>query len=443
MDGQVPAAPVAPDAPATTDPAVGVPVNQAEIPLARSGVSAGHPPASADPDPQHPAHRVRLLARRLVRPGDDREALRWWVLSRLAALWIASQAGWLFARSNTVPAYLERWYTWDSQYYVKIAQYGYDGPPGNETPLEAFFPGMPLLLRAVHLVVRDWTLAGLLISFVAGAVAVVALSRLAVLELGERAGGRAALLFCVSPLTVFMAAGYTEALFLAFAIPAWLQARRGRWAVACVLAAGASSVRITGLFLAVALVVEYASGRLPQRIRPRHHPAAPPWRALPWLAVPFLPILAYSSYLRVRTGDWTYWLEAQAKGWNRHFTGFTKTFESTWNAAFHSSSPNFQWAFRVELIAVALGVALVAVLLARARFGEAVYVGASLLSLTTSTWYFSVGRAALLWWPLWIGLAALAIHRRHGTRFTQLYVFASAPLAVLAVAAFTTWRWVG
>src|SRR5581483_554825 len=107
--------------------------------------------------------------------------------------------------------------------------------------------------RAVHLVIPDWRLAGLTVSLCAGCVAVVALARLASLDHGPDAARPAVLFLSVCPLTVFLTAGYTEALFLAFALPAWLQARRGRWWVAGALAAGASTVRVTGLFLAAAL----------------------------------------------------------------------------------------------------------------------------------------------------------------------------------------------
>jgi Mannosyltransferase (PIG-V) len=446
MDTRSPLTPAGQVTPDLPTPAV-----EPDLPVTVAGpVTPAVPDVAAQGGPAAvPGGAVRLagwVRRRLAGfAAHDREAVGWWLLSRVAALWIAVHAALMFGNgSGRLPGFLRRWYTWDAQYYVKIARFGYDGPPGERAPLEAFFPGMPMAIRALHVVVPNWTLDGLLVSFLAGAVAVVALARLAVLDGGPRAGGRAALLFCVSPLAVFLAAGYTEALFLAFALPAWLMARRGRWPAACLLAAGASCVRVTGLFLAAGLAVEFLASRLPRRAwRPAHLPPAP-LRHLPWLAVPLLPVLGYFAYLRARTGDWGYWWTAQEKGWFRHYTGFRETFLTTWHAAFGTAySPNFRWSFRVELVAVAVGVVLVAVLAARRRFGEAVYVATSLVALATSTWYLSIARAALLWWPLWTMLAALAVHPRVGPAVTRVYLFASAPLAVLAVAAFTTGRWVG
>ncbi len=307
---------------------------------------------------------------RSSRFAPERDALAWWVLSRLAALWIAANAAWVFAKDdNPVGPYLERWYTWDTQYFVKIAQHGYTEIPGDTGVYEAFFPGMPAALWIVHLVVPSWIVAGLLISFVGGGIAVMAMARLAEDEFGTGVGARAALLLCVSPLGVFLAAGYTESLFLAFAMPAWLMARRGRWLAAGALAAGASCIRITGLFLAAALIVEFVSTWLPARFRAPAHPGAAPtriWQAA-WLALPFLPVIAYFGYLKSSTGSWNYYFEAQKLGWGREYAGFSKTFHSMWNAAFtQGGAPTWQWAYRLEILAVAIGVGLVIFLLAQA-----------------------------------------------------------------------------
>ncbi|MFD2356882.1 mannosyltransferase family protein [Nonomuraea ferruginea] len=87
----------------------------------------------------------------------------------------------------------------------------------------------------MHLVVPDWSAAGLIVSLVAGAVAMVALARLAEHEGAQ--GWMAVLGLVLFPAAVFLSAGYSESLFLAFAIPAWLAARQGRWPAAAALAA--------------------------------------------------------------------------------------------------------------------------------------------------------------------------------------------------------------
>ncbi len=62
-------------------------------------------------------------------------------------------------------------------------------------------------------------------------------------------------------MAVFLAAPYAEALFAALAFWAWLLARRGAWVWAGLLAAGATLVRVNGLFLAIGLVVLFLTSR--------------------------------------------------------------------------------------------------------------------------------------------------------------------------------------
>src|SRR5260370_26116805 len=75
---------------------------------------------------------------------------------------------------------------------------------------------------------HDVIAAGFVVSLVATAVALVTLWRLTADTLGDAAGGRAVLYLVLTPYAVFLAAVYSESLFLAFAIPAWLAATRGR-----------------------------------------------------------------------------------------------------------------------------------------------------------------------------------------------------------------------
>lgn len=361
-----------------------------------------------------------------------REALRLWLLTRAGTLAVVGSAAYLFAGDPVLPSYLDRWVHWDVVHYQTIAERGYEQSPTG-TPLAAFFPGLPLLLGALAALGVGYTLGGLLVSFLAGAVAVVALAHLAEGEGPAGAGRRSVLLLLLAPPAVFLAAGYTESLFLAFALPAWLAARSGRWWSAGLLAAGASSVRVTGLFLAAGLVVEFLTGR-------RTAGARRAAQALP-LLLPLGPPLAYAAYLQERTGNWLAWLDAQQQGWDRSFTAPAQALRTTWEAAFGAAQPiGFAWMFRVELLVVLAGLLLTAWLLWRRRWGEATYVGLQLAAFATSTWYFSVPRAALLWWPLWTALAAWSLRR---PAVLTGYLVLVAPFSVVFACLFAIGRWAG
>ncbi|MEW2071131.1 mannosyltransferase family protein [Streptomyces sp. NPDC007346] len=385
----------------------------------------------------------------------DRRVLRLYLLTRIS-LWITAHgARWLFPRGSDVreaAPVLAPFQQWDANHYLHIARDGYF--PLNAGPWvsgwdnrEAFFPGFPLLLRAVHVIVPNWTAAGLLISLVAGAVAVLALSRIARSYVPDGApdgvpdgvpedadGRRTALFFLISPCAVFLAAGYTEALFLAFALPAWLAARRHRWASACTLTALATTVRVSGLFLAAALAVLFVLTALSAR-------NGRAWRGSAWLALPALPPAAYSWYLHARTGDWMAWKHAQERGWYRDFHTPWEAWSNTWDAAFDGvHTTGYAFMFQAELAAMLVGLALVVWLARHRRWPEAVYVALSLWALGTSYWYTSVPRATLLWWPLWAGLAALSLRRPW---FKAAYLCVAAPLSALVALAFLTGRWAG
>ncbi|MGV4926717.1 mannosyltransferase family protein [Streptomyces sp. BHT-5-2] len=398
------------------------------------------PRIPADAPRRKPSYRAVAgrLGARLGR--DDREVLWLYLLTRVGLWATAYCVRWLFPQSSAAHApqsLFSAWQQWDWWHYLHIAQDGYF-PQGAGPWLprwdnrEAFLPGFPLVLRAVHTVVPHWTAAGLLISFVAGAIAVVALARITRLALGNTtAGRRAALFFLLSPCAVFLAAGYTEALFLALALPAWLAAQRHNWPLAALLTCLATTVRVSGLFLAAALAVHWLT-----TVRPRPH-----WHALPWLALPALPPLLHSWYLQRNTGDWMAWKHAQERGWHREFHTPWDALQHTWTDAFgHTQTTGYAIEFQAELLAMLVGLVLTGLLLRRRRWAEAVYTGLSLWALGTSYWYMSIPRATLLWWPLWVLVAAWSLRN---PRVTTAYACLAAPLMTVLTVTFMTGRWAG
>ncbi|GAA3050329.1 hypothetical protein GCM10020229_72280 [Kitasatospora albolonga] len=390
-----------------------------------------------------PARSPEATRSRWLRPGD-RDVLWLYAASRIGLWALAHCARWVFSADGGVrhPAgVLTPFERWDWTHFLAIAKNGYF--PGRSGPWqagwdhrEAFFPGFPACLRLVHFVVPDWTVAGLLVSFVAGAVAVLALARIAEQELADAAAGRrAALLLLLSPCAVFLALGYSESLFLAFALPAWLAARRGDWGAASLLAAFATAVRVSGLFLVAALVVQFVVAGRARRATWRQ------WCEGLWFLFPFLPVAHFHWYLYTRTGDWSAWTHAQQKGWGREFYAPWETWQHTWNSAFSHTQPiSFAAEFQLELCAAVAGLLLLAVLTARRRWAEAVYVLLNLAALASSFWYMSVPRATLLWWPLWIVLAKRSLA---SPRFTTGYLTVVAPLSTVVALAFFSGRWSG
>ena len=363
-----------------------------------------------------------------------RGALGLWLASRLAVLLLglaaAREVG--GAGVTEVPGPLRGWYHWDVALFIKVARYGWFSPAyADRTAVD--LPGLPLALRLAHTVVPDWVAAGLVVSLLAGAVAVVALWQLATLDApageADATGRLAVLLLVVSPYAVFLFAGYSEALFLAFATTGWLAARRERWLLAAVLVSGATATRVTGLALALALAVHYLV----------EHRGRPDRRAA-FLLLPALPVAAFVVHLHALSGSWTAYSDAQREGWGRGFALPWEGWQATWAGALRTNqSAAYQVFWCAELAAAVVGVLLTVVLLRQQRLGEAAYVGGNTLLMTCTTYYASGVRSVLVWFPLWLLLARTVVHR---TWLAALLVWVSAPLTAVVTIGFTQGSWI-
>jgi hypothetical protein len=128
-------------------------------------------------------------------------------------------------------------------------------------------------------------------------------------------------------------------------------------------------------------------------------------------------------------------------GWFRTFTNPKAAWDQTWRAAFGASQAGHTaWVFQLELVTVVVGAALTVLLLLKRRWPEALYVSLSLLALGTTTWFMSVPRAMLLWWPLWTMLGTWAA-RRPVVR--ALYVCCVAPVMAGVALLFLSGQWAG
>ncbi|MFI7059860.1 mannosyltransferase family protein [Kribbella sp. NPDC050124] len=395
--------------------------------------------AAEEQRPEEPgkARRARVEGVRWQRwmpTAMTREVLGWWLVTRAALLLLAISAPLLFNRGKDYPNVWRAWLQWDVWHLNAVAEFGYANGEPSGAPLAAFFPGFPALVRLVSYTGIGYVAAGIVVSAVASAVAAVYLARLAQYEFPQLKdlGPVAALVWFAAPVGVFLAAGYTEALFCAFAFPAWLAARQGRWARAAILVAMASTVRVSGIFLAFALLVEFVTSKKRD------------WLSLPWLALPAVPVLGFMAYLKQIHGSWFAWQDAQEKGWAREFTwpwtSIWHTIEAASKGHFAAERSDWTWMFRAEMVTLVIGLLLLAWLVWRRSWGEAAWVAATVGAFCTSFWIYSLTRATLLWWPLWIGLAVLVQRKRW---LGRLYLALAIPLAAVWAAGFFTGRWTG
>jgi hypothetical protein len=288
---------------------------------------------------------------------------------------------------------------WDVQLFSKLAADGYLADP--DGTLMAFFPGLPVIFWLFSQLGVPVALTGVVLSMGCSCLAAAALYRLG--------GPWAAVAWLFAPTAVFTVVPYTESLFCAAAFWAWERARSDRWLAAAALTAVACTLRVSGLFLIGALLVMIITDA---------KPAAVKLRRAGLMLIPALVVAAFASYLHVLTGSWTAWYRAQTTGWVRELTWPWDSFLNTIPAVLPGAYANHPWwaaVFRGEMISMVAGVVVTVwciVVSLRARrspngpdrtmWGEASWVGVQVLAFSMSYWFFSVNRATLLWFPLWI-----------------------------------------
>jgi Gpi18-like mannosyltransferase len=338
---------------------------------------------------------------------------------------IAYAAGWYLAADGSGAPSLAMWDRWDGSILMRIARFGYTEAADPHST--AFFPGFPLLLKPFAGSATTVLYAALLINAIASVVAVRYLLLLGEEDAGEGSGRRAALYLLLFPTAVFLIAPYTEALFLAGAIPAFYFARRRRWVPAGLAAAVAMSARFAGVFLIAGLAVEWFR---------RRGDAA---RAALGALIAIVPLILYGAYLASSRGDFFYYVVDQKAGWKREPTNPLVALQRTWETWTVGDHPtNWRFAWRMEILAAMVGIAVVVWAVRKKEWGYAAFMGSLLATLLVSTWYFSIPRMLLTMFPITLFLAAWS--RDRNPRHEALLV-GSAVTCALGVIVFTQGAW--
>lgn len=321
------------------------------------------------------------------------------------------------------------WNRWDSVWYAGIAEHGYHWiNPGHyasqylESTL-AFFPALPALMRALAAFGMPATVGGLMIANVAFLGALIYLYLLLTTAWGPRVARRGLLLLALFPTAFFLAAPYTEPLFLLAAGGTLYHAREGQAFRAGLWLLLAALTRSTALILIVPAVLW---------LRPRD---AKIWCSL--LAPAAVGWVGYLLYLQSQHVPLAFLVSAQ-KAWHRGLafptTGFSATVD--WlarNAISH-------WPIAIESTGGLVVTSLFLALTVRAWpelsiYSRAYCAGFWLLVLCTPMWlndypapFSSVDRFVLVLFPL-AGWAAANLSEQ---RFRLMTIAFAAMMAVCA-----------
>ena len=220
------------------------------------------------------------------------------------------------AQQNHITPLSNAFRRWDSGYYLNVAQHGYDfrftrlsGPERqNDT---AFFPGYPLVVRALHdilgwtgLSIRDaaWT-----VNIGCGLGAVLVIKLVVRHWYDERTSVRTAQAVALFPGSAVFVLAYAEGLFLLLAAACVLAVTRRAWWWAGFTALAAGATRANGLYLTAVLL-----GVAMHAIWTRRE-----WRSLVAPLLAPLGFVDYQAYLWEMTGRRDEWFAVERYGWRQ------------------------------------------------------------------------------------------------------------------------------
>ncbi len=322
---------------------------------------------------------------------------------------------------------------WDCNWYVRLAENGYDGFP---TPTLinagnwAFFPLYPMLVA----VVRNFTgLETIVAATGLSLVLCIAASRVAWPLLGRdlRAYTLFAAFLVAGPFSIWFTTFYTEVLFLFLAVCVFAALQRGNILLAGVLAALLSATRIVGCFIVFAILIE---------IWRAHRAAGGTWRDVvpgvlgrpDWLlAILLAPLglFAYMLFLHLHMGDALAFSHVQ-RAWARP-AGLPPVFIH--NALLSAPGGQLFPTFSQQLaIGTLVGYGLAVVLILRRQYAMGVY---ALLCLTAPLF---AGMASMLRFTAGLAPIPLILSQLLATR---RWLFAVSLLVFLASGYFTTIGW--
>ena len=260
------------------------------------------PSATSSRAPADESRRPGLAA--AVR--DSGPAVAVYAASRFVVMLVLALVG--LVRHQSLGHYLARW---DSHWYLSIARHGYvtSIPPGHGTAAQVnlgFFPLLPALVRAVHLLTTmSYPVAGEAVGVLSGASAAVALWWMVDDYYGRRVATTSVALVFFSPAAVVFSLVYSEGLIITLAAATLLALRRRRWILAGVVAALATACDpVASAVIAPCLVAASSAWRSDRDARAWWAPALAP-----------LGVVSFFVFLWFHTGSPLSWYFAQRAGW--------------------------------------------------------------------------------------------------------------------------------
>jgi hypothetical protein len=350
--------------------------------------------------------------------------------------------------THDLGAVTDVWARWDSVWFLRIAEHGYEHLSSSAT---AFFPLYPTAVGLLgRVLLGHYVLAGIVVSLTTGLATFVFLYRLAESKIGADGARRAVLYLALFPMALFLQAVYSESLYLMLTVVAFRAAERRRFLGA-------------GLACGLALLTRPVAMALLPALTIFAWRSAQPRRNLARLAVAPLVFALYPLLLWAQRGDpWTflhaegYWSRKVSPAgplggaWDGLRAGWAGIRQIASDSHVHSYWPEVQGTdpMRVAVVNLeclaALGLFTLLAIVAWRRFGApyGLFSAMSLaipLSMPSDRWpLLSLPRLGLGIFPLFLALAVIGGRPRVHTAIVSV----SALFLGVAIVQWALWQWV-
>jgi hypothetical protein len=367
--------------------------------------------------------------------------------------------GWLavalFASQTLNDGLLGIWNHWDGPHFLEVAATGY-GPPTDPARI-VLFPLYPLAIKIGSFLLPPLG-AAMLISLVATIAAAVGLYRLVALDAPKRMARLSVVAMIAFPTAYAFVGPYSEALFLALTVWAFVAVRRDDVRLAGILGMLAAMTRIQGIFLLPALGLEYLMVRhhlnlrdfIPHRTETGGFRVAALGRdyltsprkldsGVAWILFVGVGFIVYLAINQIYFGSPLNFVAAQDK-W------FHVQNEMPWVAlpklfnAFVTGAPNEGWVtvYLAPVVAFVLLACVTAwtVVSKHSRPSYAVYTAISLVTFASLSWPISVPRYIIGVFPIFIALGSA-----YRSALGQVVLMASVMLMSVLTVLFVIGHW--
>lgn len=356
----------------------------------------------------------------------------WALFLRVFIYWFTSYICPLFGMEDTSNV-SSLWANWDGTHYLKLAELGYDGyiEDGKHLFL-VFFPLYPWLIRALHLLIPNYTTCAYIISYGAFAGGCAYFYCLVAKEYSKKIAFRGILLLSLFPFSFFFGAVRTESLFFLTSMASLYYIRKHKFLTASIWGALAALTRMHGLLLIIPALVEILTYYKPFRMLKEKN--YKDFWSLMLHKVLCLPVVAVGTiiYLLLNyrtTGNPFQFLIHQKEHWSQGSQYFSKTVETIYNQiqGTNYTTDRILWIPQLVLFFFALAVLIYGIRRVSAVYSAYFFV--YMFMNYSITWPLSCGRYMTCAIPMFLILAEGS--RRHNRIYQTLLIIFTMFMTIL------------